>query len=68
MFLSTPKLVSANKSLQLSIRSKAFMNKLLTVITSIYNKGDRTRASVQSILDQTYQDFEYIIIKILSTS
>ncbi|NJN73977.1 MAG: glycosyltransferase [Limnothrix sp. RL_2_0] len=38
------------------------MNKLLTIITSTYNKGDRNRASIQSILDQTYRDFEYIVV------
>lgn len=38
------------------------MSKLLTVVTATYNKGDRNRASIQSILDQTHRDFEYIII------
>lgn len=38
------------------------MSKLLTVVTSTYNKGDRNRASIQSILDQTFTDFEYIVI------
>ncbi len=38
------------------------MSKLLTVVTSTYNKGNRNRASIQSILDQTLTDFEYIII------
>lgn len=38
------------------------MSKLLTVVTATYNKGDRNRASIQSILDQTYRDFEYIIV------
>lgn len=38
------------------------MSKLLTIITATYNKGDRNRASIQSILDQTHRDFEYIVI------
>lgn len=38
------------------------MSKLLTVVTATYNKGDRNRASIQSILDQTHQDFEYIVV------
>lgn len=38
------------------------MSKLLTVVTATYNKGDRNRASIQSILDQTYRDFEYIVV------
>ncbi|MEM9399522.1 MAG: glycosyltransferase [Verrucomicrobiota bacterium] len=38
------------------------MDKLLTVVTSTYNKGDRNRASIQSILDQTFTDFDYIVV------
>lgn len=38
------------------------MSKILTVITATYNKGDRNRASIQSILDQTYSDFDYVIV------
>lgn len=38
------------------------MSKLLTVVTSTYNKGDRNRLSIQSILHQTFTDFDYIII------
>lgn len=38
------------------------MNGLLTVVTSTYNKGDRNRASIQSVLDQTFRDFKYIIV------
>lgn len=36
--------------------------KLLTVVTASYNKGDRLYESTKSILDQTYKDFEYIVI------
>ncbi|MEO0986779.1 MAG: glycosyltransferase, partial [Cyanobacteria bacterium J06639_14] len=38
------------------------MNKLLSVVTVTHNKGDRNRASIQSILDQTYRDFDYIVV------
>jgi glycosyltransferase involved in cell wall biosynthesis len=38
------------------------MSKLLTVVTSTYNKGDRNRASIKSVLNQTFREFEYIII------
>lgn len=38
------------------------MSKLLTVVTVTYNKGDRNRSSIQSILDQSFQDFEYIVV------
>lgn len=38
------------------------MVKLVTVITSTYNKGERNRASVQSVLNQSFADFEYIIV------
>lgn len=38
------------------------MSKLLTVVTATYNKGDRNKNSIQSILDQTFQDFNYVIV------
>jgi len=38
------------------------MAKLLTVITSTYNKGDRNRNSIQSVLDQSFTNFDYIIV------
>ncbi|MDB9526433.1 glycosyltransferase family 2 protein [Oscillatoria sp. CS-180] len=38
------------------------MSKLLTVVTATYNKGERNRQSIRSILNQTYKDFEYIVV------
>ena len=43
------------------------MTKKVTVITCTFNKGEFNRASTQSIINQTYQDFEYIIVNDGST-
>ena len=38
------------------------MNKSLTVLMPVYNGGAFLEASIQSILDQTFEDFELLII------
>ncbi|MBE9221486.1 glycosyltransferase family 2 protein [Cyanobacterium stanieri LEGE 03274] len=43
------------------------MTKKVTIVTCTFNKGESNRASLQSIIDQTYQDFEYIIVNDGST-
>lgn len=35
---------------------------MLTVITSVFNKGDRIRETVQSILSQSFCDFQYWVV------
>lgn len=42
-------------------------SKLLTVVTVSYNKGDRLYESTKSILNQSYKDFEYIVVNDGST-
>ena len=37
-------------------------NKKFTVITINYNNAEGLRATMESVLKQTYQDFEYIVI------
>lgn len=41
--------------------------KFLSVIMSVYNGGSYLNAAVESILDQTYSDFEFIIVNNGST-
>jgi glycosyltransferase involved in cell wall biosynthesis len=41
--------------------------RLLSVVLPVYNAGEFLRPAVQSILDQTYADFEFIIIDNCST-
>lgn len=36
--------------------------KKLTVLTATYNRGEYNIPSIQSILNQTYQDFQYIVV------
>lgn len=43
------------------------MTKQITVVTATFNKGERNRTSIQSILDQTYKNFDYIIVNDGST-
>jgi hypothetical protein len=43
------------------------MNPDITVVTCIYNKGDRTERTMQSILAQTYLHWRYIVINDGST-
>ena len=43
------------------------MNPLITVITPVYNRGDLLKKAIQSVLDQTFQAFEYIILDDCST-
>lgn len=40
---------------------------LVSVITPVYNMGDYLAACIESILSQTYQNFEYIIVNNRST-
>jgi glycosyltransferase involved in cell wall biosynthesis len=40
---------------------------MITVITSTYNRAKRLKKSIQSVLDQSYKDFEYIIVDDCST-
>ncbi|MCH7320608.1 glycosyltransferase family 2 protein [Solibacillus sp. MA9] len=39
----------------------------ISVIIPIYNKGNRLKTTIQSVLDQSYQDFEIILINDGST-
>lgn len=39
----------------------------ISVIIPIYNKGDRLKTTIQSVLNQSYQDFELILINDGST-
>lgn len=39
----------------------------ISVIIPIYNKGNRLKTTIQSVLDQSYQDFELILINDGST-
>lgn len=39
------------------------MSPAISVIMSVYNENiDQLRRSIESILDQTFQDFEFIIV------
>lgn len=40
---------------------------LVTVLMTVYNGGDYLKASVQSILNQTFKDFEFLIVNDCST-
>ena len=40
---------------------------IVTVVTAVYNGADHLRESVQSILDQTFRDFEHIVVDDAST-
>src|SRR3990172_12675648 len=42
-------------------------NPLVTVLMPVYNGGDYLRLSIESILAQTYRDFEFLIINDCST-
>lgn len=42
-------------------------NPLVTVLMTVYNGGDYLNASVQSILNQTFKDFEFLIVNDCST-
>jgi len=46
---------------------KSVQNSLLTVVLPVYNAQEFVRPSVESILDQTYTDFDFIIIDNCST-
>jgi len=39
----------------------------ITVLMTVYNGGQYLRRSIQSVLDQTYMDFEFLIVDDLST-
>lgn len=41
--------------------------KQITVITSVYNKGERTRRTIEGILGQTFSDFDYLLVNDEST-
>lgn len=43
------------------------MNKLVSVVMTVYNTQDYLTEAIQSILNQTYTDFEFIIIDDCST-
>lgn len=43
------------------------MTKPITVVTATFNKGERNRTSIHSILNQTHQNFDYIIVNDGST-
>jgi glycosyltransferase involved in cell wall biosynthesis len=36
-------------------------NKLVSVIMSVYNDGDRVQKAIESILNQSYSNFELLI-------
>ena len=43
------------------------MNKMISVIMSVYNATDSLEKSIDSILNQTYEDFEFLICNDAST-
>ena len=43
------------------------MNKMISVIMSVYNSTDSVEKSIDSILNQTYEDFEFLICNDAST-
>ena len=43
------------------------MKPQLTVLMAVYNGGDYLKSSIKSILDQTYKDFELLIVNDCST-
>ena len=46
---------------------KTVTNPLITVLMAVYNGGKYLKSSVQSVLNQTYKDFEFLIINDCST-
>jgi glycosyltransferase involved in cell wall biosynthesis len=46
---------------------KSIENPLVTVLLPVYNGGNFLKETIQSILDQTYENFEFIIINDCST-
>ena len=35
----------------------------VSIITPTYNRGEILKETIQSVLNQTYQNFEYIIVE-----
>ena len=43
------------------------INPLVTVLMTVYNGGEYLKTSVRSILNQTFKDFEFLIVNDFST-
>lgn len=42
-------------------------NPLVTVLMTVYNGGEYLKTAVESILNQTFKDFEFLIVNDCST-
>lgn len=52
---------------KLGIAIKYMKEPLVTVLMTVFNGGDYLRSSIQSVLNQTFRDFEFLIVNDCST-